>query len=100
MIDWSRVNDLKDEIGEDDFAEVAEIFLEEVDDAIARLPRSTDLAADLHFLKGSALNLGFCDLGTLCQLGESAAAGGAKVDIAAITSAYSLSRQAFVDRLG
>jgi len=79
MIDWRRVNELKDEIGEEDFGEVAEIFLEEVDEVIARLRSSPDPALyeqDMHFLKGSALNLGFRGLSEICGQNETDAANG------------------------
>ena len=79
MISWDRVNELKDEIGEEDFAEVADMFLEEVDEVITRLksnPVPEQFEADLHSLKGSALNLGFEALSKLCQQGEVLAANG------------------------
>ena len=34
MIDWTRVSELRDEVGAEDFDEVVELFLEEVDEAI------------------------------------------------------------------
>ena len=34
MIDWSRVHELVDEIGAEDFGEVVELFLAEVETAI------------------------------------------------------------------
>lgn len=73
MISWERVNELRDEVGSEDFLEVVDLFLEEVDDVVERLKASrdrTDLEAELHFLKGSALNLGFRALGELCSRGE------------------------------
>ena len=76
MIGWDRVNELCDEVGPEDFLEVVDIFLEEVDEVIERLDTSPNPAcyeADLHFLKGSALNLGFDGLATLCANGEKSA---------------------------
>lgn len=104
MIDWNRVQALRLEIGADDFAEVVALFLEEADEAVARLqpgagPRA--LEADLHFLKGSALNLGFADFAALCQGAERAAAGPAlptetaAAGIAAIIRCYAASKTAF-----
>lgn len=84
MICWNRVNELKEEIGEEDFAEVADVFLEEVEEVILRLkanPVPEKLEEDLHFLKGSALNLGFSALSKLCQAGEEKAANGEYADI-------------------
>ena len=79
MINWDRVAELREEVGVDDFAEIIELFLEEVD-AIIELLRDgqglSDLEAHLHFLKGSALNLGFAKFAELCQAGETAAIRG------------------------
>ena len=70
MIAWDRIDELKSEIGEDDFLEIVALFLEETEAALARLGETTDpdeAEALLHFLKGSALNLGFRALGRLCR---------------------------------
>jgi HPt (histidine-containing phosphotransfer) domain-containing protein len=70
MIDWERVSELRGMVGEEDFAEVVTIFLDEVDDVLARLgleKTSEGYRAGLHLLKGSALNLGFRDLAALCH---------------------------------
>lgn len=101
MIDWNRVRELKDEIGEEDFAEVAELFIAEVDEVIDRLRAMPDPARyeeDLHFIKSSALNLGFADLATLCQTGERQAASGAVegVDLAGVFVSYAASKAAFL----
>lgn len=68
MIDWTRVAELRAEIGAEDFDEVAELFLMEVEDTLSRLSRAsadvTQMQELLHFLKGSALNLGFSDMST------------------------------------
>jgi histidine phosphotransfer protein HptB len=99
MIDWDRVRELRSEIGVENFDEVVELFLEESDEAIARLSPSASaksLAADLHFLKGAALNLGFAALSTLCQDGERRASGGATdIDLAAVVTTYQACRAAF-----
>ncbi|WP_322867234.1 hypothetical protein U5922_014250 [Aquicoccus sp. G2-2] len=39
MIDWRKVTELRDEIGEEDFAEVVDLFLAEIDEAIGQLCR-------------------------------------------------------------
>ncbi|MEO8241783.1 MAG: Hpt domain-containing protein [bacterium] len=99
MIDWERVRELRAEIGADDFTEVAEMFLEEADEAIARLGPGLSAKAtedNLHYLKGAALNLGFRTLASLCQDGERrAASGDASVDLAAVRATYQTSRTAF-----
>lgn len=101
MIDWQRVDELRQEIGDEGFAEVVELFLDEVEEVMMRL-RSTPQAAsyeeDLHFLKGSAWNLGFAAFGALCQDGERNAARGnaATVDIDAVLATYGESKLVFM----
>lgn len=100
MINWGRVEELRQEIGEEDFVEVAEMFLLEVDDVIRRLkanPAPEGLEQDLHFLKGSALNIGFENFSKLCHQGERLAAGGdfADINLTPLFEAYSQSRSEF-----
>ena len=103
MINWYRVAELREEVGVDDFAEIIELFLEEVD-AIIELLRDGqglyDLEAHLHFLKGSALNLGFAQFADLCQAGETAAAQGRSdsVDLGAIITVYDSARAVFLEQ--
>ena len=98
MIDWDRVASLREEIGMADFAEVVEMFLTESEEAVARLtagrPDPT-LEADLHFLKGSALNLGFSHLAALCSAGEKRAAAGLFVDVQDVAEGFAATRRAF-----
>jgi HPt (histidine-containing phosphotransfer) domain-containing protein len=105
MIDWTRVETLREEVGEDSFVEVVALFLDEVDEVADRFRAAPDVARlerDLHFLKGSALNLGFARLGDLCQTGERMAAEGRAdaVDVAEILAVYAESRRAFAQALG
>ena len=70
MIDWNRVDELRNEVGQEDFIEVVDLFLEEVEDIIDRFRNGTQEDAideTLHFLKGSALNIGFSKLALLCS---------------------------------
>lgn len=104
MINWSRVNELREEVGPDDFDEVVKLFLEEVEEVIGRLRRDADrsqLEQELHFLKGSALNLGFAAFSDLCQDGErlSAAGKAGNVDLGAIVDGYDQSKTAFFAEL-
>lgn len=103
MIDWDRIENLLAEVGPDDFREVVVLFLEEVEEAIARLGKTSDparLEQEMHFLKGCALNLGFSRLGALCGLGETDAASGQteKVDIPAIIACFQTSRADFAHK--
>jgi len=105
MIDWARARRLRDEVGSDDFGDVVELFLEEVDAVVGRLRAGADparLESDLHFLKGSALNLGFAAFGALCHAGEQQAAAGeaAAVDVAGLVAVYDRSRAAFLAEAG
>ncbi len=101
MIDWKRIAELRDEIGAEDFADVVALFLEEVTDVVERLRAHAvreELASDLHFLKGSAMNLGFQRFAEMCQEGESEAAAGRAdgVDIAKVLTCYDESRAVFM----
>lgn len=101
MIDWLRVNELRDEIGDDGFSEVVELFLDEVEEVVTRLEKTPDprsFEQDLHFLKGSAWNLGFAAFGALCQSEERRAAQGqaSAVDIGTILVSYAASKDCFL----
>lgn len=103
MIDWNRVSQLRDEVGAEDFGEVVELFLEEVDEVIERLETTGDrtkLEEDLHFLKGSSMSLGFASFSSLCQTGEAASASGASdtVDLDEILVSYKASRAEFTTK--
>lgn len=100
MIYWPRVRQLRDEVGPEEFDEVVQIFLDEVGEVIERLRADTnrhEIEQNLHFLKGSALSLGFESFSKLCQDGErrAAAGHGADVDLAVVFNAFEESRVVF-----
>lgn len=104
MIDWARITELRDEVGAEDFDEVVELFLEEVDATIDPMRGVTVLAdaeAVTHFLKGSALNLGFAHFSDLCRDAEAAAGSGnaSDIDVAALVAAYDASKSVFLSEL-
>ncbi|GAB5434504.1 Hpt domain-containing protein [Ruegeria sp. TM1040] len=103
MIDWPRVRELKEEVGDDGFEEVIELFLEEVEDVINKLKSGdrSQLEQDLHFLKGSALNLGFQEFSDLCFQGERMAATGQAdaVDLTRVMSSYTASKTSFLQNV-
>ncbi len=104
MIDWARIDTLREEVGADCFDEIVELFLEEVDEGIARLragPPDDSLGPELHFLKGCALNLGFAEFSELCEAGEGLCNAGqaAQVDLPGILGCYDTSRDAFLSTL-
>lgn len=72
MIDWNRVSELKSDFGEDDFLEIVEMFLSEVQEKLDELPNQpvAALHEDFHFLKGSAANLGFRAFQAACSAAE------------------------------
>jgi len=103
MIDWSQVDELKDEMG-DGFDEVVEVFLDEVKEGLARLDGTASaekIASDLHFLKGAALNLGFEEFASLCDQGETLANArqAEKVDLDQVALSYERSLEAFTTGL-
>ena len=105
MIEWDRVAELRDEVGAEDFAEVVELFLDEVEATLARIgadPALDQLERDLHFIKGSALNLGFSELAALCLKGERSARSGhaEAIELPLIAETFRVSRSVFLDGLG
>ena len=104
MIDWTRVNELRDEIGHEDFDEVVEMFLEEVEGIIERIQSSPDAGnyeADLHALKGCALNLGFESFARVCRNGEQLAAKGqeSRIDLPSVFASFASSKAEFLKGL-
>ncbi len=102
MLDWARIAELREEVGEEDFAEVANLFLEEVEETLASLdPQASadTVERDMHALKGACLNLGFSDLSAAAQSGETAARGGdtGGVDPAALRALFDGARAGFLD---
>lgn len=99
MIDWNKVNELRDEVGAEDFGEVVELFLSEVEERLSQLGEpGRSLEHDLHFLKGSAMNLGFSEFSKICAAGETAAAQGNDDDIQVpqVRATYRASRAEFL----
>ena len=82
MIDWQQVRQLQEDVGKEEMPEVIELFLCEVDEAMAELDQNQsaltvdESAAAFHFLKGCASNLGFKDFGDMCSNGEQIAKSG------------------------
>lgn len=104
MIDWTRVDQLRTEVGAEDFDEVVALFLEEVDAVtkrLARAPNMQTLGEDMHFLKGSAMSIGFTAFADACETAENACTNGAakSVELTKILDCYHLSRQQFLTEL-
>lgn len=103
MIDWDRVRELREEVGEEEFAEVVELFFEEIEESVARLPKvkgSEPLAHALHFLRSVSLNLGFVALAKRCEEGEALAECGETdaIDVPATVACYRASKAEFLEK--
>ena len=100
MINKARIEELREEVGEDGLEEVIELFCEEMEDVLRDLPKvpTSELAAQLHFLKGSAANIGFDGVSGICQDQEVrlSADPGAAIDFAAIVLAYEAEKSALL----
>jgi HPt (histidine-containing phosphotransfer) domain-containing protein len=104
MIDWKRVEELKEEIGADGFFEVADMFLDEAEGAVRALISGlpgNEVEGQLHFLKGSALNLGLSELAAICGEGERKAAIGhaALIDMMQVAAIWRASRAGLMGRI-
>ena len=104
MIDTVRLSELRNEVGKDDLAEVVLLFCEEFEEALQRIDPEVvgPLMEELHFLKGSALNIGLADVGNLCGTVERKVRQGGCVvsDIAHIGEAFRSSRQMLLAEIG
>lgn len=102
-MDWDRVRDLREDVGEDDLGGIIALFLEETDAVVAQLAahRSAgELRSDLHFLKGSALNIGMASFAQACHAAEEQlSCDNGSVDIDLILGLYVQSREALVSGL-
>lgn len=103
IIDWAKVRELRDEVGETGLAEVIELFLEEVELVLPVLGKpGRQLGDDMHFLKGCAANLGFAQLSELCAQGEHHRDPGVDSSdlINAVRHSYRDSRMTFLAQIG
>lgn len=72
MLDMGRIDELRNDFGEEDFEEIVGLFLKEVDQCLTKItaPNCADIQDHLHFLKGSAANLGFVLVKKACETAE------------------------------
>lgn len=106
MIDWTRVLTLHDEVGADEFRPLVELFLDEIEGVMMSIDpgQPQRFEEKLHFLKGSAWNMGLRALGSLCELWESLVirGGAGDLDLGLLFACYSQSKQVLMrdmDRL-
>lgn len=89
MIDWERVDTLRADLGADGIALVTEIFTEDAQMLLAQIGKAVSAAAqeaDLHRLRGGALNMGCTGLADACRLRERAARDGVMVTEAEVAA--------------
>lgn len=98
MIDWSRVDELRNDLGAEDFEEITALFLEEVEGRLDCLKsgKSEGPADDFHFVKGSAANLGFASLRQACETAEQSQDFN---DVPALLDVYEKSKAAFLEKI-
>jgi HPt (histidine-containing phosphotransfer) domain-containing protein len=92
-VDWARLEELRAEVGAEALDEIIDMFVMEMTELVDKLRSAPDpdmLEADLHFLRGSALNLGFAPLAEVCQTAELQSRRGdpAQVDLSVIIRTY------------
>lgn len=90
FVDWSRLTELRDDIGAEAFGDVACLFVEEIGERLSALTREPvgAKADDFHFLRGSAANLGFSNMALACEAAEAACNAGQPPDIAAVAAGF------------
>lgn len=98
MIDWARVRELQAELGEDEFEPVLELFIDELEEVAMRLGGQNPdcLEADVHFLRGCALNLGLKSFAALCCESEGVARAGKRFDIDKLLAGYAEAKRALL----
>ena len=110
MIDWKRIDFLREEVGDEALPEVVALFLEETGEAVdglraivsgAAAPAAPPgMAARMHFLAGSAGQLGLTRMRALAASAEDAARDGRAIDPAPVVDAYDVARAELVAGLG
>lgn len=100
MIDWIRIEELRQDVGDDEFGVILRLFLDEFEGVLDRL-QEHDLArlpADLGFLRDCAQTLGFHAFGILCGAAERrlTGQGATGIDRTALLQCYAASRQELI----
>lgn len=69
MIDWKRVLEMRGDVGDAEFRPILELFLDEIEAVVFRLPSAgqDQAVADFHFLTGCARSLGFRRFSQVCE---------------------------------
>lgn len=93
MIDWTRLNGLRSDIGEEDFSDVVFLFVAEITGHLKQLTADPARAGadDFHFLRGSAANMGFVAMVEACRAAEAECLAGHIPDVAAVAESFARS---------
>jgi len=96
MLDWTHIDQLKKDVGSHEFAEIVDLFFVEVEGLFKRLNHESAVANDMHFLKGSAANLGFAELSKSCQIAQHQLVAGQPAGLQQIVTVFEKSKHAFI----
>lgn len=110
MIDWNRIDALREEVGADALPEIVALFLDETGEAVDGLraiaagARSAEplagMSARMHFLSGSAGQLGLTRMQALAATAEAAALEGQVIDPAPVIDAFDVARVELLAGMG
>ncbi len=100
MIEWSRIDELRNMVGDRRFGDITRLFFHEIETELAGLRNGMvdgTLRQHLHSLKGGAASLGFQELSKRCEAAELAASQNQleDADLKVITQTYQKSRVIF-----
>lgn len=103
MINEARLQELVDDFGTEDLAELIESFLEEAEEVVAGLESSVsddysqDRSGQFHFLKGCALNVGATDLAKVCEELEYRQSGFSHAEYQSLKAQFGAVQSYFLD---
>lgn len=99
MLDWDHIDRLRTDVGRREFSEIVSLFVGEVEEVFDRITKEGVTDHDLHFLKGSAANLGFVDFAKTCQIAQHELHVGNSPDIVQVMKCFQTSKAHFENRL-
>ncbi|MBY6201654.1 Hpt domain-containing protein [Maritalea mobilis] len=88
LIDWGRLATLREDIGPESFDDIAMMFVTEIQDTLDRFTPGSETAADFHFLKGSAANMGLLAMVEACARAEETCDAGFTADIEDVKAVF------------
>jgi len=88
LIDWGRLATLREDIGPESFDDIVMMFVTEIRDTLDRFTRGSETAADFHFLKGSAANMGLVAMVEACARAEETCNAGFAADIEDVKAVF------------